>query len=114
MPVCLVAANPKVQQDAGRVAVMRGPLVYCLEGVDNGAYLRDIRVDRAADWSIGWENGLGVQALSCTGWRRRLDPAAPLYAPLQDDLEPASLKWIPYFAFANRGETEMIVWVQVR
>ena len=82
--------------------------------VDNGAYLRDIRVDRAADWSIGWENGLGVQALSCTGWRRRLDPAAPLYAPLQDDLEPASLKWIPYFAFANRGETEMIVWVQVR
>lgn len=114
MKVQLIAANPKVQQDAGRVAVMRGPLIYCLEGVDNGNYLRDLRLERWGDWNLGWDDRLKVQTLECVGWHRKQQPNAPLYAPLEDDLEPISLKWIPYFSFANRGETEMIVWVQVR
>lgn len=113
MKVRLIAANPKVQQDAGRVAVTHGPIVYCLEGVDNGSYLRNIYVDRKTDWHVSWDENLGVQTLNGIGWRRKIRENAPLYSPLQDDLETVELKWIPYFAFANRGETEMIIWVQV-
>ena len=111
MPVELVAAHPRVQEDAGRVAVTRGPLVYCLEGVDNGPLLRDVRVRPTADYTVGFDAALGVGAIETVGLRRRAAEDAPLYAPLQDDAEAVPLKFIPYFAFANRGETEMLVWV---
>ena len=42
MPVRLVRANPRVAADRGRVALMRGPLVYCLEGLDNGGRVQDL------------------------------------------------------------------------
>jgi hypothetical protein len=45
MPVRFISANKKVHECAGRVAVMRGPVVYCLEGVDNGKDLNSIRID---------------------------------------------------------------------
>ena len=92
------------------VCVMRGPLVYCLEGGGQ----RRVFAPRypVMDPGGGLEHWLGGngwgQALSCTDWRRRCDPAAPLYAPpLQDDLEPASLKWIPYglhYCSGNRND----------
>lgn len=45
MPVELVAANPKVREDVGKVAVMRGPVVYCLEEADNGDQLQELYLD---------------------------------------------------------------------
>ena len=42
MPVERIEAHPSVRQDAGRVALQRGPVVYCLEEVDNGPYLADV------------------------------------------------------------------------
>ena len=45
MPVRLIAANRRVHSDAGRVAVVRGPVVYCAEGADNGADLKSVLLD---------------------------------------------------------------------
>ena len=44
MPVRRVKAHPKVEADVGRMALMRGPLVYCLEGVDNPEGVRNLVV----------------------------------------------------------------------
>ena len=111
MPVERIAANPAVQYDAGRIAVTRGPLVYCLEGVDNGTGLRDVRLPSNAVFSVAEDAALGVQVLKTVGMRRGNYEGAPLYAPVSNDLVPAGLTFIPYFAFANRGATEMIVWI---
>lgn len=111
MPVERIAANPKVQYDAGRIAVTRGPLVYCLEAVDNGSYLRDVRLPSNATFQVEKDDLLGVYTLRTTGLRRVQEENAPLYAPLTADTTTTDLTFIPYFAFANRGASEMIVWI---
>src|SRR5690606_26059090 len=51
MPVTRIYADPRVQANNGRVALQRGPLVYCLEGVDNGSNLSALQLPRDAELS---------------------------------------------------------------
>ncbi len=119
MPVTIVRANPRVYEDVGKVAVTRGPIVYCLEEADNGPDLHLIRLQgvTAEDFKVSYHPDLlgGVAALSspairetCDGWDENT-----LYA---DDgegrMENVTLQWIPYFAWANREAGEMRVWVR--
>lgn len=60
MPVRLVQAHPAVHEDCGRVAVTRGPLVYCMEECDNGKYLKDVRIRRNGTPSFAENPQLGV------------------------------------------------------
>src|SRR5262249_51999037 len=53
MPVERVYADPKVKANVGRVALQRGPVVYCLEGVDNGGKVRNLVLPRSAKVSAG-------------------------------------------------------------
>lgn len=107
----LIEANPAVQEDAGRVAVQRGPVVYCLEAVENGAQLRDVSLARDAVFTEELDEATGLVALTVEGARRRWEEPG-LYRPLDSGaVTPQRLRFIPYFAFANRGESEMIVWV---
>ena len=111
-PVFL-SANPKVRADAGRVALTYGPTVYCLEGVDNGERLNRISVDTSAAKSASvYQDDLhGLLSIEMKGFRDKED--SRLYFPEDEsEKEELTLKFIPYFAFANRGATEMIVWVQ--
>ena len=118
MPVRLVRANPRVRQDAGRVAVCRGPLVYCLEQADNGENLHlarltgvkpdDFEVEYAPD-KLG-----GIVQLTCRGLR---DTDAgwgdALYSDdAPDEAVPAELTFIPYYSWANREAGEMQVWTR--
>lgn len=109
----LIEANPAVQEDAGRVAVQRGPVVYCLEGVDNGEGLRDIALPRDVTFTEEPDETTGLPALIAEGTRRSWGDAG-LYRPLGTQPSPQRLRFIPYFAFANRGESEMLVWVGLR
>ncbi len=108
MPVTVMAANPRVHAIAGRVAVMRGPVVYCIEGVDNGADLSAIRLRPDAAFTLG-ECEFMLPSLHTTALRQKKSEA--LYAPAGEDYEEIPLKLIPYYAFANRGETEMMTWM---
>ncbi len=109
MPVRLVAANPRVHADAGRVAVMRGPVVYCAEGVDNGADLAAVAVDIQGQFRLLDSEWL-LPRLETTAFRPQ--PTANLYPDAAAvAYEPFPLTLIPYYAFANRGETEMQVWL---
>ena len=107
-----IAANPKVRADVGRMALCYGPLVYCLEGVDNGERLNQISVSPAAA-----KNATLIKdfhpflSIEMEGLRDAADDR--LYFPVEEcAVTPVKLKFIPSFAFANRGESDMLIWVR--
>lgn len=108
MKVQLIEANPLVTFDSGKVAVMRGPVVYCLEAVDNGANLRDIRIDKNTKFIEFTDTDLNALCLEADAYRRK--PTTSLYAPISNERIKIKAKLIPYYTFANRGESEMQVW----
>ena len=108
MPIYAVRANRRVHDTAGRIAIMRGPVVYCAEGVDNGRDLRSIRVNKNASFQESESNML-LPSLHTVAFRPKESDA--LYFTAGDDLEEIPLTLIPYYAFANRGETEMCLWL---
>ena len=114
MNVKLMEANAKVWQDTGCCAVMCGPLVYCMESVDNGSYLRRIRILEDGKFERKMDEELGLPAIYADGLRREMEENAPLYAPKKNQDVPVKVKLIPYFAFANRDESEMLVWALVK
>ena len=109
MPVRFISANKRVHTAAGKVAVMRGPVVYCLEGVDNGKDLTAFTVDIKADTEIV-EGAFLVPDIIAKGYKESDNDA--LYFEATDDLTECDLKFIPYYAYANRGESDMLVWVR--
>lgn len=111
MPVTLVEADARVQNNAGRVAVTRGPVVYCLEAVDNGTQLRSVRLDPNAEFTVE-ESEFGLPVLTVNAERKRAGEG--LYRVYSADYEQTKLKFIPYYGFANRGISEMLVWVAVK
>ena len=110
MKVKLMEARPEAVFDCNRYAVQRGPVIFCMESVDNGANIRDIRLDSRARFAYGKHRELGVPQLTVKAWRRRPEADAPLYSARHDNLEKMEAVLIPYYAFANRGEAEMQVW----
>ncbi len=107
MPVAYMRANRHVHEDAGRIAVMRGPVVYCAEGVDNGEDLRNVRIDINDSCALEKSEFL-LPKIKTTAYRDK--ESELLYMPADSEYEKSSLTLIPYYAFANRGETDMQVW----
>lgn len=108
MPTVFIKASKKVHENAGRVAVMRGPVVYCAEGADNGEDLKCVAVDTKVEPKVG-ECEFILPTLYADAYREK--ESDKLYSEVGDDYEKFKLKLIPYFAFANRGESEMYVWL---
>ena len=107
-----VSANPMVRDNVGRMALMRGPVVYCIEGVDNGTRLRRIEVstDALAE-AIEALDFHGLYSVTLPAMRLKDNPS--LYFDVSESVcEPVRIKCIPYFAFANRGESDMLVWLR--
>lgn len=107
MPVVCIKANRRVHEDAGRIAVMRGPVLYCAEGVDNGEDLAGVAVGISSEFKPE-DSEFILPSLSVCAYREK--DSDTLYSKAGDDYEQFTLKLIPYYAFANRGETEMAVW----
>ena len=110
----LVEANPSVVSDAGKAALMRGPVVYCMEGVDNGARLFDCLVDAKLETELIADSEFGMPMLAVKGWQRPEPAGDWLYRRFNPELIEKRLVFIPYYAFANRGESDMRVWVNVK
>jgi DUF1680 family protein len=109
-------ANPLVGSDLGRTAIMRGPLVYCLEEVDNGSNLQLLSIDSETEFQYEFskEELGGVGVIYGNGHMRQIPSETPLYSKgeLPGRQTEKRLKWIPYYAWANRGENEMLVWIR--
>lgn len=116
MPVEVMEANPMVREDTGKVALMRGPIVYCIEESDNGKDIHLILADVDSDFEIKYEKDLfsGVTTITSDGLKVKNNFGDEvLYRPVsKTEYEKIKLKWIPYYTFANRGEGEMLVWVR--
>lgn len=116
MEVRLMAANPKVRETAGKVAVTRGPLVYCMEEADNGKYLHLLSVQAGGEIAVRDTQicNTFAKAIEISGFRREIGQGNALYAPVQAQPHtPVRLKFIPYSMWANRGENEMQVWTRL-
>ncbi|MEW6107481.1 MAG: beta-L-arabinofuranosidase domain-containing protein, partial [Bacillota bacterium] len=115
MPVERVRANPAVRAAAGKVAIQRGPLVYCLEEVDNGPILTDISIPRGATLEARFEPELLGGVVVVTGQAQRTDyPSSErsLYTTREYPSRPVRITAIPYFAWDNREPGEMLVWIR--
>jgi DUF1680 family protein len=117
MPVTLMCANPAVREDTGKLCVVRGPLVYCLEEADNGGDLHLLRLPLDSFFEVRDEPGLlgGIKTIHCKAFRRsKAFAEGQLYAPAGQKTEwtETQLTLIPYFAWANRGLGEMTVWIR--
>jgi DUF1680 family protein len=116
MPVRLLAAHPRVANDRGRAAVLRGPLVYCVEQADHpGTDVWDLALPAQPDWQAAHEPDLldGVTVLRVQALAQ-LDVEGPLYRPFDPTpprYTPVSLTAIPYYAWANREPGPMQVWL---
>lgn len=107
-----VYASSKVPADTGCVAVQRGPVVYCAEGVDNEGDVLSLSLK--ADGSITekeYDSQLlgGVVPLTAEGWKVR--PTQELYSRQRPQREPVVIKLVPYYTWGNRGEDQMRVWL---
>ncbi|SFL55653.1 hypothetical protein SAMN03159341_107118 [Paenibacillus sp. 1_12] len=114
MPVEIIRSNPKVRTNAGKAALQRGPVVFCLEEEDNGVNLQDIFLPNDIQLDTYFDAGLlgGVTVITGTGTRSEVkkDDNA-LYTTQNYQRVPAPIKAIPYFAWSNRTPGEMIVWI---
>ncbi|MBO4367342.1 MAG: glycoside hydrolase family 127 protein, partial [Clostridia bacterium] len=111
MDARLIEANPAVHEDCGRVAVMRGPVVYCAEEVDNGRFVKDIAVSSEKPFTVEWNDAMNLPMLRTTGSRRVWPDGNPLYSASRSRRRECGVTLIPYAAFANRGESDMTVWL---
>ena len=116
MPVRFVEANPHVEESRNHVAVVRGPIVYCLESPDlpAGVTVNDVCVSPGDVFMPAGDDTLGVGTLvgRATARRSAAWPADALYRDVEPDTcESIDVRLIPYFAWGNRGTTEMSVWL---
>ena len=117
MEVQVIEADSRVRETIGKAAVQRGPIVYCLEEADNGKDLHLLKMDGNARFETQERQiGRGVcrSPVRAQGWRQQKVQCQKLYfAHTKTAYEPVSLTWIPYYAWANRGEGEMQVWTRI-
>lgn len=115
MPPRLICGNPRLAAAAGKCAVQKGPLVYCMEEADNGSDLAALLLDPNEPLREEFDSELlgGTTVITAQGLR----PAAeefdkPLYRAGQPKLVPAHLRFVPYCFWCNREIGEMRVWIR--
>lgn len=109
-----IYAHPQVRMDISKVALKRGPLVYCLEQADNpDVPVAQLKLPRGSRIEAVENTNVfgGVVALKAEGIAVGLGWGDALYRDVPPDEQPATLTAIPYFAWANRGPGNMAVWI---
>ena len=111
MAVLRMRSNPLVSMNQGQTALQRGPIVYCMEEVDNGANLAGIRLSKQSEITSQYEPNLlnGVVTLKAEGYR--IEPTSELYQSEPLEMHPQTITAIPYYAWCNRKKGEMRVWI---
>lgn len=113
MPVDRLHAHPAVAVNAGRVALRRGPVVYCVEETDVGVAPQRLRLPRQAALRARWDPGLCDGAMVIEGLAREAvtDDWQGLYRPAPPSTTPRPFRAVPYHLWANREPGGMAVWL---
>lgn len=117
MEIQEIVANPNIKDDLGKVAIQRGPFIYCLEEVDNGENLHLIKLLKSSRYEYEFDSKLlgGVGKIktkakkliidnSWEGQLYRSDRKSPIY-------EECEITFVPYYSWANRSVGEMRVFI---
>lgn len=120
MPVRYIRANSRVRENAGKIAVQRGPIIYCVEEHDNGANLHLLSINTSVEPKLLSDGSLphDTVALELSAFREALPSEdAMLYSDYREEkvFEPCSIKAIPYHQWGNRTcGCEMTIWLRPR
>jgi DUF1680 family protein len=115
MPAKLISANPNVRADCNKVAIVRGPEVFCLEETDNFKNLASVLISRCAKLEEHFDENLfggttvitcSAKKISCENWGND-----ELYKAAEPKTEEVTLTAIPYGYWCNRTPGEMLVWM---
>jgi DUF1680 family protein len=110
MPVRQVVANMKVQADSGRMALERGPLVYCAEGIDNNERVLNLYLPENNHWVSEKMPGLLKGITVIRGRAFYLSDSEKVYKRYME----TDFTAIPYYAWAHRGRSQMGVWFRLK
>lgn len=118
LEVKLIESNPLVEETRGQIAVKRGPIVYCLENVENSdSDIFQVALDEKSKFNLVETKiaDLDLMMIEATGfvgentqWGNRL------YREISDLTKKVSLRFIPYYAWGNRGASDMTVWTNLK
>lgn len=116
MRVKLMESNPLVEETRNQVVVKRGPLVYCLEGMDvaDGRRIDDVLIPSTIQFTPTEITIDGSKMIALDGEARLMDEASwdnVLYREVGKADRTVKIRLIPYFAWGNRGKSEMTVWI---
>jgi DUF1680 family protein len=115
MPATLMESHELVEETRNRVAVKRGPLVYCLESADmpSGGNLFDVALPASISLtpSVMLVDKGKVMALDGTARLLPSNPGNALYRAVNTSTQRVHIRLIPYYAWSNRGNTDMAVWM---
>lgn len=116
MPVEQLESHPAVLDNIGRVALQRGPVVYCLEQCDHDVPLHHIVLPRSAQFTAQFDANLlqGVTVLKTTGLAAQANPASSKLYRKDSTItyQPCDITAIPYYAWDNRQAGAMQVWIR--
>ena len=110
----LLFADPRVSDDAGKVALALGPVIYAIESVDNGSDLSTLLLPVDQEFSLVPASGLpdGTIAIKGRGYREEAAMPGKLYSSARPKRTPCTITAIPYALWNNRGESSMRVWIR--
>ena len=115
MTTKLMEANPLVEEARGQVAVQRGPIVYCLESNDlNGLDIDNIAIPADAKFVPVEVNIAGSRMMALEGEvvnRAEKSWTGQLYREVGRQKNRVKVRLIPYYAWGNRGKSEMTIWM---
>lgn len=115
VPFRFVRCNPRVRENIGKVCLMKGPMVYCLEEADNGRYLASAVIDTSVQPKEEFNESLPGRTLCARLEGMRIDYSRA-DDPLYSDESPSYVKdtfiAVPYCCWNNRGKGEMLVWMR--
>ena len=114
MPVEKMQAHPHARHNTGKLALMRGPVVYCFEEEDNGKHLNTLFIKADDHFNVRYDDEFLGGCAYLTGQAFRISTEGfenTLYAPYAPEYTPVPVKAIPYAMWTNRTPGDMAVWM---
>lgn len=111
MSTRLIQSDPRLDDCAGKYAVMRGPVVYCVESVDNGENIHALLINAdKPNFKVADDDGM-LNTVIASGRRKKAPEGVLYFASDEAVYEETEIKLIPYYCIENRGECEMCIWL---
>jgi uncharacterized protein len=110
-----IRSNPKVRGNAGKIAIKRGPIVFCIEEIDNGKLLSNLSIPRLEKLVVNEDECTleGTNVINIVA--NRIEDAfwrGELYSSEEPIKEPVTIKAVPYYYWGNRENGEMSIWIR--